>query len=76
MTRSAPDVPSNRREFFRLAARSVSVAVLTGVAAIATKSHLPRSIREICLKKSVCRSCSAFAECDLPRALEARRRTA
>ncbi|MBM3838839.1 MAG: hypothetical protein FJ398_12910 [Verrucomicrobia bacterium] len=65
---------SNRREFFRLTVRAISVAALGGVAVLATKSHLPRALREVCLKKRICTSCGAFADCALPRALAARER--
>lgn len=72
MKRSDLDA-SNRREFFHLAARSFSGAALAGLAALATKSYLPRAVRAACLKKTICGTCSAFVECDLPRALKAKR---
>ena len=59
---------TNRREFFRAAARYGSLAAI-GVAAYFTTR--PRNGQK-CISNSICCSCAAFGGCELPAALSAK----
>jgi hypothetical protein len=62
--------PTNRREFFRAAARYGSLAAI-GVAAAFTAR--PRQGQK-CLNQGICSGCAVFAGCGLPAALSAKQR--
>lgn len=65
-----PGVSSNRREFFRSAARYGLMGVLAVVAALAGAKG--RSGGERCINNGLCKGCGEFASCGLPQALSAK----
>ncbi len=67
----SPDTGSNRREFFRTAARYVVLGVLGLVAAVTGGKGGLGAQR--CVNRGICRGCDEFASCGLPQALSARR---
>ena len=61
----------SRREFFRSAGRYALLAALAAIAAVTRRKQLPGGQR--CVNQGICRNCGAFAGCELPQALSARR---
>ncbi len=68
---SSPEQVESRREFFRASARYTLLAVVTAIAALASRSRVPAGQR--CVNQGICSSCEVFAACGLPQALSARR---
>ena len=66
----SPGVNSNRREFFRSAARFGLLGILAVVAVLTGAKR--RSGIDRCVSQGLCNGCSEFAGCDLPQALSAR----
>jgi hypothetical protein len=70
---SAPDKPMPRREFFRAAARAVSLGGLGILAVIWGKRPKPVSLpNQTCENRGICGRCATFVRCELPPALSAR----
>lgn len=68
--RFSPEQVESRREFVRAAVRYSLLAVLAAAATCLGRNR--GSSQQRCIRRSFCRECTVFAECELPQALSAR----
>ena len=69
--RFSAEMVGSRREFFRAGLRYGLLALLAATASLAARKPKPSTQR--CINRGICSDCGAFSQCELPRALSARK---